>query len=101
MTRSHSICSFRQRVDYQVLIILPPSPHRRAWGQVDDVSNVVSDVRFLSAFVVYYFDFAADMVCDPKDFRIRHPSLLLRQSIKFLESILQISHFGQFLQNLF
>ena len=27
---SHSISSFRQRLDHEILIIRPPSPHRRA-----------------------------------------------------------------------
>ena len=52
MTLSHSISSFRQRLDYQIFIVCSPSPHRRARGRVDDVSNIVSDVRFLSAFVM-------------------------------------------------
>ena len=52
MTLSHSVCSFRQRLDHQILIVRPPSPHRRARGRVDNVSNVVLDVLFLSAFIV-------------------------------------------------
>ena len=48
----HSISSFRQHLDHQIPIVCPPSPHRHAWGRLNDVSNVVSDVRFLSAFVV-------------------------------------------------
>ena len=51
-TLSHSIGSFRQRLDHQILIVLPPSPHRRARGRVYRTANVLSDVRFLSAFVV-------------------------------------------------
>ena len=30
MTSSHAISSFRQRLDHEILIIRPPSPHRRA-----------------------------------------------------------------------
>jgi hypothetical protein len=52
MTFSHSIGSFRQRFDHQILIICPPSPHRRAWGRVDHRANIVSDVRLLSALVL-------------------------------------------------
>jgi hypothetical protein len=52
MTFSHSIGSFRQRLDYQLLSSVSPSPHRRARGRVDHVANIVSYVRFLSAFVV-------------------------------------------------
>ena len=48
----HSISSFRQRLDHQIPIVRPPSPHRHAWGRANDVSNVAGDVRFLSAFVV-------------------------------------------------
>ena len=52
MALSHSIGSFCQRLDYQILIVRPPSPHRRARGRVHRTANVLSDVRFLSAFVV-------------------------------------------------
>ena len=52
MTRLHSIGSFRQRLDYQVLIVHPPSPHRRARGQIDNAANIFSDVRLLSDFVM-------------------------------------------------
>ena len=52
MAHLHPIGSFRQRLDHEILIIRPPSPHRHAWGRANDVSNVAGDVRFLSAFVV-------------------------------------------------
>ena len=52
MTPSHSISSFRQCLDHQILIVRSPSSHCSTRGRVDNVSNVVSDVRFLSAFVV-------------------------------------------------
>ena len=52
MTPSHSIRSFRQCLDHQSLIVRSPSSHCSTRGRVDNVSNVVSDVGFLSAFVV-------------------------------------------------
>ena len=52
MMFSHSIGSFRQCLDHQILIVRPPSPHRRAWGRVYRTTNILSDVRLLSAFVV-------------------------------------------------
>ena len=52
MTPSHSIGSFCQRLDHQILIVRPPSSHCSTRVRVDDVSNVVNDVRFLSTFVV-------------------------------------------------
>ena len=52
MTVSHSISSFRQRLDHQILIICSPSSHCCTRGRVDDIPNVLSDVFFLSAFVV-------------------------------------------------
>ena len=52
MALSHSIGSFCQRLDHQFLIVRPPSPHRRARGRVHRTANVLSDVRFLSAFIV-------------------------------------------------
>ena len=52
MTPSHSISSFRQCLDHQILIVRSPSSHCSTRGRVDNVLNIVSDVRFLSAFVV-------------------------------------------------
>jgi hypothetical protein len=52
MAFSHSISSFRQRLDHQILIVRPPSPHRCAWRRVDNTANILSDVRFLSDFVM-------------------------------------------------
>ena len=52
MTLSHSIGSFRQRLYHQILIVRPPSPHRRARGRVYCTANVLGDVRFLSAFIM-------------------------------------------------
>ena len=52
MTPSHSISSFCQRLDHQILIVRSPSSHCSTRGRVDNVSNVVGDVRLLSAFVV-------------------------------------------------
>ena len=52
MTFSHSISSFRQRLNHKRFIICSPSPHRRARGRVDNAANIVSNVRLLSAFVM-------------------------------------------------
>src|ERR1700677_1069865 len=49
---SHSISSFCQRLDHKIFIILSPSLHRHTRGQVHDVSNVVLDIHFLSAFIM-------------------------------------------------
>ena len=49
---SHSIGSLCQRLDDKPFIIRSPSPHRRTWGRVNDVPNVLGDVRFLTSFVV-------------------------------------------------
>ena len=52
MKFSHSISSFRQRLDHQILIVHPPSPHRHTRGRVDHPANVLSTVRCLFAFVM-------------------------------------------------
>ena len=52
LTPSHPIGPFYQRLDHQVFIVRSPSSHRRTRGRIDDVSNVVSNVRFLSTFIV-------------------------------------------------
>ena len=52
MTLSHSIGSFRQRLDYKILIVRPPSLHRRARRRVHRTAHVLSDVRFLPAFIM-------------------------------------------------
>src|ERR1700744_2140201 len=51
--------------------------------------------------VVYNLDSITNAVCDPKDLRARHTSLLLRQSVQLLQSVLQVSHSSQFPQELF
>ena len=52
MTLSHSISPLRQRLDHQILIVRPPSPHRSARRRVHRTANILSNVRFLSAFIV-------------------------------------------------
>jgi hypothetical protein len=54
---------------------------------------------FVLHFTVDYFHFVTDTMRDPQNLRKRHTSLLLRQSVKSLKSILQISHSGNFLRN--
>jgi hypothetical protein len=69
------------------------------------VTHFVADFLYFVThalyFTVYYFNFVSDVVCDPQYLRMRHPSLLLRQSVQLLESVLQISHSGQFPQEFF
>jgi hypothetical protein len=67
---------------------------------VYSVTNAINLVVHPLNFTVYDFHFFADNVCDPQDFCMRHPSLLLRQSVESLESVLQISQSGQFPQEL-
>ena len=50
--RSHSVGPFCQRLDHKILIIVSPSPHCHTRGRIHDISNVVLNVRFLSAFIV-------------------------------------------------
>ena len=51
--------------------------------------------------VVYDLDTITNAVCNPEDLRVRHTSLLLRQSVQLLERVLQISQSSQFPQELF
>jgi hypothetical protein len=67
---------------------------------LDVVSNALHFVTYFLNLAVYDFDFLTDAVCDPRDIRMRHPSLL-RQPVQFLESILQICQSYPFPQELF
>src|SRR5258708_9018269 len=49
-TRLHSICIFRQRLDNQILVLLPPSPHPLVG--VNKRRDIVRNIFLLSTFVM-------------------------------------------------
>ena len=62
--------------------------------------NLIHFVFHAFHFAVDYSDLIADAVCDPQVICKHHPSLLLRQSVKLLERILQVILSGQLPQDL-
>jgi hypothetical protein len=73
-------------------------------GQASRVARTINDhldlVTYFLNLTVYDSDSVTDAMCDSEHLCMRHPSLLLRKPIKFLERILQINHTGQFPQKL-
>ena len=61
---------------------------RTVYNYLDLVTHIPHFVDYFLNFAVYDFYSVLDAVCDPQDFRIRHPSLLLRQHVKNLDGVL-------------